>query len=205
MEIFILLLALFPSIVIHEYAHGWAAYKLGDPTAKQLGRLTLNPLKHIDPVGSILVPGVIIILRMTGINIPPIGWAKPVPVNFTRLRNPKGDMMLVALAGPVSNIILAFLASQFIQIDLIPVAHEFLTLMIIVNILLAVFNMVPIPPLDGSRVVMAFLSGKALIEYSKLERFGIIIIIVFLQLGLFEKFIWPIVKWVVQLLGVNGL
>ncbi len=203
MEIFIILLILFPAIVIHEYAHGWTAYQLGDPTAKQLGRLTLNPIKHIDPVGTIIVPGMIFALRMTGVNIPPIGWAKPVPVNFRRLRHPRGDMMLVALAGPLSNVLIALGAVSLLKIDLLPGAGEFLVMTVFVNLLLAVFNMVPVPPLDGSRVVMAFLPNKALYYYAQIERFGILIVLVLLQFGLFEHVILPIVVVLAALMGTS--
>ena len=203
MEIFILLLILFPAIVIHEYAHGWSAYHLGDPTAKEQGRLTLNPLKHVDPVGTILVPGAIFVLRLTGVNIPPIGWAKPVPVNFRRLRHPKGDMMLVALAGPVSNVLIALTAVQLIKLDLSPAFNQFFLMAVFINLLLAVFNMVPIPPLDGSRVVMAFLPNKLLYYYAQIERFGILIVVVLLNFGLFEKVVLPVVIILAKFMGSN--
>lgn len=203
MEILALLLILFPAIVIHEYAHGWTAYQLGDPTAKNMGRLTLNPLKHIDPVGTILVPGFIFLMRLSGVNIPPIGWAKPVPVDFRRLRHPKGDMVLVALAGPLSNILIAFVSVQLIKWNITPVANGFLSMCVFVNLLLAVFNMVPIPPLDGSRVVMGILPNKMLYQYARLERFGILIVLVMLQFGLFEKVILPFILAIALFMGTK--
>jgi len=191
------------AIVFHEYAHGWVAFKCGDSTAKMSGRLTLNPIKHIDPFGSIILPGALIILRSMGVNIIPIGWAKPVPVNFMRLNNPKRDMIWVGLAGPAINIALAIGFSQLIRFQLTPVYYELLTIAIFINLLLAVFNMIPIPPLDGSRLVMGLLPSRYALFYSRLEKYGIIIVFLLLPLGLLTKVVFPIVTYFGLLLGVN--
>lgn len=161
------------AVILHECAHGWVALKFGDPTAKLLGRLTLNPFKHIDPIGTVLVP---IITKLTlGF---PFGWAKPVPVNFANLNNPKRDMIFVALAGPAVNIVLALVASVLIHIG--PNIFE---LAVKINLMLAIFNMIPIPPLDGSRVVAGLLPTSLARKYLYLEPFGFIIVIVLLQSG----------------------
>ncbi len=204
-EIIATILILFPSIVLHEYAHGWMANRLGDPTAKEHGRLTLNPLKHIDPVGTLLVPGILLVLMAMGINHFVFGWAKPVPVNFGRLSNPKKDMIGVALAGPAVNIILALLASQVLRLDLASMARGFFELMVFFNLLLAVFNMIPIPPLDGSRVVMGLLPNRWAFLYSRLEPYGILIVAGLLYLGLFDRLLLGIVKYLENLLGVPAV
>jgi len=187
----------FFAVVIHEFAHGWVAYKLGDPTAKQSGRLTLNPISHIDPVGTIILPMFLIISGSPIL----FGWAKPIPVNFRGLHNPKQDMMWVGLAGPLANIILAIIISIIIKmkIALMPllVLEYFMTL----NLVLAIFNLIPIPPLDGSRVVMGLLPSKAAYQYMKLEQFGFIIIVIMLYLGLFQSIIWPIVLTILRFLA----
>lgn len=161
------------AVILHECAHGWVALKFGDPTAKLLGRLTLNPFKHIDPIGTVLVP---IITKLTlGF---PFGWAKPVPVNFANLNNPKRDMIFVALAGPAVNIVLALVASVFLSF-----APKIFSLAVVINLMLATFNMMPIPPLDGSRVVAGLLPTSLARKYLYLEPFGFIIVIVLLQSG----------------------
>lgn len=172
-EITLFIFILGMAVIVHECAHGWVALLCGDPTAKMLGRLTLNPIKHIDPIGTILVP---VVTKMTlGF---PFGWAKPVPVNFAALRHPKRDMMLVAFAGPLSNILIAVLATLAL-----PLAPKFLGLMIIVNLFLAIFNLVPIPPLDGSRIVTGLLPNSLARQYLFLEPFGFIILLVLLQIN----------------------
>lgn len=196
-----LVLILMTAIVVHEYAHGWVANKLGDPTAKMAGRLTLNPLKHIDPVGTIILPGVLIILRSMHVPVFPVGWAKPVPVNFMRLRNPKRDMIFVGMAGPFVNMAMAVIATIALKFPLGNPLKEFLALFIMINVLLAVFNMLPIPPLDGSRLIMGLLPNQYVYQYARLEPFGIIIVILLLNIGVFDKVIMPAVDFIIQFLG----
>ena len=187
----------FLAVVIHEFAHGWMAYKLGDPTAKHSGRLTLNPIAHIDPMGTIILP---LFLIMTGSPIL-FGWAKPVPVNFRALHNPKKDMIWVGLAGPGANIILAIIISLIIKLKVIFIPFQILEYFMALNLVLAIFNLIPIPPLDGSRVVMGLLPAKLAYQYIQLERFGFIIIVIMLYLGLFQIIIWPIVLTILKLLA----
>lgn len=180
------------AITVHEVAHGWVANKCGDSTAKSLGRLSLNPIKHVDPVGTIVVPAVLYF--SSGFLF---GWAKPVPINYNALNSPKRDMSYVAIAGPASNFIMAilWLASIFLAIEM---NSKFLLEMakigISINLLLAVLNLLPLPPLDGSRVVSALLPNKLSYEYNKLEAYGLYILLGLLFLGIFEKIILPIVQ-----------
>ena len=187
------------AVVIHEYAHGWVAYKLGDPTAKYAGRLTLNPLAHIDPVGTIIFPLLLILMRSPFL----FAWAKPVPVNFYRLRNPKRDMIWVGLAGPASNLSLALLLSILLRLN-----FPFPLLLlggIFINLILGVFNLIPVPPLDGSRILMGLLPHNLANSFARLEPYGFIILFAFLWLGIFHKFILPIVFMLAALLGVGGM
>ena len=171
------------AITIHEVAHGWVAKHYGDNTAWMLGRLSLNPLKHIDPVGTILVPG--LMLAFTGFVF---GWAKPVPVNIRNLRNPKHDMAIVALAGPVSNLLMALGWALFIRIALFINMPEFSLPMIyvgiagiMINLVLALLNLLPIPPLDGSRILSWALPGKWGIYYNKFEQYGFYLLVFLLM------------------------
>lgn len=200
-EIPILIVILFSAVILHEYAHGWAAYKLGDSTAKDAGRLSLNPLKHIDPFGTLLLPTALIVLRMLGFPVFIFGWAKPVPVNFHRLNNPRRDMIWVGLAGPLINILLAVIFSQWLKTDLPSAASQLMEMAIFFNLLLATFNMIPIPPLDGSRLVMGLLPGRYAAFYSRLEPYGILIVAALIPLGLFHHVVLPAVVWMAHLLG----
>ncbi len=182
------------AITVHETAHGWMASKLGDHSAKMMGRLTLNPIRHIDLVGTIVVPA---FLYFTSGFI--FGWAKPVPVNFNALRSPKQNMLWVAIAGPVSNFIMAilWLVIVFIAIN---TGSQFLTDMaqvgIQINLLLAVLNLLPLPPLDGGRVVSSLLPPKLSYQYDQLEPYGLFILLGLLFLGIFQTIILPIVKFI---------
>ena len=202
MTLLLSLLIFFFAVIIHEYAHGWVAWKLGDPTARFMGRLTLNPFAHIDPIGTIFLP---LILIMTHSPIL-FGWAKPVPVDFFNLNNPKRDMIWVGLAGPAANIIFAIALSLLLKIPLLIASYfavSVITTAIMANLVLAVFNLLPIPPLDGSRVMTGLLPYNLGLEYSKIEPYGFIIIFVLLWLGAINTIIWPVVIVLARLLGVN--
>ena len=205
LEIISIAVILFSAVVLHEYAHGWVAYKLGDPTAKLAGRLTLNPVMHVDPVGTIFLPGVLIALRFLGLNTFLFGWAKPIPVNFSRLNNPRRDMMLVGMAGPAVNVVLAVVASQLTRVPMSLDVYKFVEAAVFINLLLAAFNMIPIPPLDGSRLVMGLLPRGLAVPYSQLERYGILIVMVFIYMGVLDAVVLPIVEWEGRLLGVSFL
>ena len=184
------------AITVHEVAHGWVANKLGDSTAKMLGRLTLNPIKHIDPIGTIVVPLAMVI--MTGFAF---GWAKPVPVNTRNLRNPRKDMAIVASAGPLANVAMAIFWVLFLKIVSLVVSDlniaKGLMAMgeagVIINLVLFVFNLFPIPPLDGSKVLSGFLPKSGSLLMDKIEPYGFFIVVGLLYFGILGKIMNPII------------
>ena len=202
--ILIILIVVVPAIVLHEYAHGLSAYMLGDPTAKNQGRLTLNPINHIDPVGSLLVPGLLFLAHYFGLtrSLMLFGWARPVPVNFRHLRPMRLGMALVAIAGPVTNIILAVIFSRLYIWPPLSQATNICAWGVMFNLTLAVFNMLPIPPLDGSRIVTSLLPNSLAYYYRQLEPFGIIILLVLLNLGMLS-FLSPMIQQVGYWIGVQ--
>jgi Zn-dependent protease len=190
------------AITVHETAHGWMALRLGDPTAKMLGRLTLNPIRHIDPIGTIVVPAAMLFLG--GFLF---GWAKPVPITWENLRQPKRDMAWVAAAGPLSNLAMALLWAMFARLGMaIGDASGDLAMYmmytgvagIFINTILMLLNLLPLPPLDGSRVVSALLPGPLSYRYGLLEPYGLPILILLLITGLLGKVLWPLVMLVVM-------
>jgi Zn-dependent protease len=188
--IFLALPALVFSIILHEVAHGYAAYRLGDPTAKYSNRLTLNPLAHIDLMGSIILPLILIVVHSPVL----FGWAKPVPFNPYYFRNPKRGIMIVGAAGPLTNFALALISGLLFQVfaPFGVVVGRFLAYFCVTNVVLGVFNLIPIPPLDGSRVMYGLLPERWLQSYMQLERYGFIILFVLLWGGALDVIIYPV-------------
>jgi Zn-dependent protease len=191
----IAILPLLFGITLHEVAHGWVAKQLGDKTALMMGRLTLNPIKHIDPLGTILVPG---LMMLAGGAI--FGWAKPVPVTWQNLKNPKRDMALVALAGPMANLGMALFWALIARLGILLTATSEwasvpMILMgkvgIVLNLVLMVLNLLPLPPLDGGRIMTSLLPGPLSYRFSRIEPYGFFILIALLMSGLLWKLMGP--------------
>lgn len=210
------LIPLVVAIVFHEVSHGWVANMLGDPTARERGRLTFNPVKHVDPVGTVILP---MVLAVSG--VPIFGWAKPVPVVAHRLRNPRWHMILVALAGPGMNFLLALVAALLIAalVSLAPTgagwafaAQNLLNFMAI-NIFLAIFNLLPVPPFDGGHVVEGLLPRSLAMHYRKLGRYSLLLLIVLLLVipqffpgaNVVEKIVGPPTYWIIRALLPNSV
>lgn len=211
MEIVFLLVVLIFSVMLHEVAHGVVAGFFGDDTAAVMGRLTLNPLSHIDWVGSVVVPGGMALLGM-----PVFGWAKPVPINPLRFNAYRAGVICVSLAGPLTNIVLAFAMAAvlwgMLHFGIIQPGNNFLLALlaqgVLLNLVLAIFNLFPIPPLDGSRVVSMLLPVELSLKYDSLERYGFFILIGLMFLGILGRVLTPLVygayKLVMGIFGIYG-
>lgn len=205
-----LIIPLIIAIVFHEISHGWVARALGDPTAAELGRLSPNPLRHVDPFGTVILPGM---LKLAG--LPVFGWAKPVPVIKARLRNPRVGMMIVAAAGPLSNLIMGVIGAVLLgtYLQFVPIAsaealgNDFVALnlfnFILINVFLALFNLLPIPPFDGGHIVEGLLPPAIAARYASLHKVALLVMIVLLvvlpmlspQLNLVGRLVGPAVDW----------
>ena len=214
------LVPLIIAIVFHEVAHGLVARRLGDPTAAQLGRLTLNPIRHVDPFGTIILP-----MLLALAHAPIFGWAKPVPVNYQRLRNPRRDMVLVALAGPGMNLLLAVIGSLVVAATVwsagevasptaLFIARNAINF-VLINIFLAIFNLIPLPPFDGGHVVQGLLPPRAAVSFGKIGRYSLLVFIFLLLIlpmispsaDIVRRVISPIVDglaaWLLGMAGVS--
>jgi len=197
------------AITVHEAAHGWMAKRLGDRTAEMLGRVTLNPLKHIDPIGTVLVP--LGLYLVTGFMF---GWAKPVPVNWRNLNHPKRDMGYVALAGPAANLLMALIWAIMVYVGAATMqSFDWLALPlllmgvagVLINSVLMALNLLPILPLDGGRVLYSLLPPRQAQVYSRMESFGLIIVVVLLATGLLGVILWPVVGLTIELLPASDI
>jgi Zn-dependent protease len=185
------------AITVHEAAHGYAAKHFGDKTAYYLGRITLNPIKHIDPLGTVVIPGMLLLLSAPFL----FGWAKPVPVNFSNLNNPKKDMMWVALAGPASNLVMAIIWA--IILGLFKSSGTSYTLFVIgmaqvgimINLVLMLLNLLPIPPLDGGRMAVSLLPSPWSYKLASIERYGMFILIFLIVSGLLSAILLPLLRF----------
>ena len=210
-ETLLLVLLIVPSLVVaivfHEVAHGWVALVLGDPTAKEQRRLSLNPIRHVDPIGTLLVPGGLALAGM-----PVFGWAKPVPVIRQRLNNPRFGMMAVAAAGPGTNFVLATLGAVVLGLSLLwlgpnETVQTAIFYFISINLFLGLFNLLPIPPFDGSHIVEGLLPDRAARAYDRLRPFGfpllfillLVVPYIFPQANIIEKFVMPPFAWVANI------
>ena len=201
-EMLLTIAAIVPSVILHEVSHGAVAFIFGDDTAKRAGRLTLNPLSHVDPMGTIVIPTLLALSHAT-----PFGFAKPVPVNLNRLRHPRNEGLLVSLAGPATNYILALVAAVLLRFSLPPKGdvREFVLDFGLVNVVLGTFNLLPVPPLDGSGILERFLPAKWWPQYLQFRRYSMVLvfIVVFQFHGIIDKVIDPAFRVWLRLAGFH--
>jgi Zn-dependent protease len=213
-QIAIAVIPIMLAVILHEVSHGYIAFKLGDPTAKMMGRLTLNPISHIDIFGTILMP-LILYVATDGKFV--FGYAKPVPINAFNFKNPKRDMAISAAAGPITNLLLALISilllkhvlapfSGFVEESTVTTVLSPLAMMlkacVIINVVLAVFNMIPIPPLDGGRVLTGLLPHRHALTLNKIEPYGFLIVILLVMTHISDFLIFPVIKLILNILNL---
>jgi Zn-dependent protease len=194
-EILIWAVPVILAITVHEAAHGYVARHFGDPTAEKAGRISLDPFRHIDPMGTVIVPLCIFVFSYMAGNPWTFGWAKPVPVDFRRLRNPKADMLWVAAAGPFSNLVMALIWAVIFALIAGKVPQIYVSVAMagmIINGALLFLNLLPIPPLDGGRIAFSLLPGRLAMKYARIEPYGFLILLALIATGALGVILWPL-------------
>lgn len=189
------------TVTVHEFTHGYVAYKLGDPTPKIFKKLTLNPLKHFNLIGTVIFP--LFVLFVTSMSFPPVCLAKSVPINYYNFRKPKRDLRLIGLLGPLSNLVLAFLFSLLVHIPFPVFIKEIFMYAVVINITFVIFSLFPTPPMDGAKIVASFLSYRKAVKYLKMRNLSILLFFILIPLGFLDWAVIPLIKFFLRCMGID--